>query len=501
MNLADDLFRRMREAPDRQALAFEGARWTFRELGYAIARAAAALQSEGIAAGDRVAFILRNRPEGVIALYACWSIGAVPVLVSPLYGRDDLASALEKTGPKLAVVGDDLETARAAVAERAINALLSSALDQGAGTEYLPDACDLAEGHESAILFTGGTTGKPKAVVATHGGTLATMSKLAFASKGRAGPYALAPDAASPNLILLPLFHSGGQQALLFSYHVGRSVALVERFAADAVDSAVRRHAIDNLFLLPTMLYDLAYAPGAIDLSTVRSVLVAGGAVDPQTRAAFERRYGIALLSNYGSTEIGHVAGWTARDVRDGLWRAGSVGRVYPGVEVEIRDENGQPLGPNAVGEICVKTRLTTGYAGSNNAEEMIHRDGWVLSGDLGYLDADGVLFLSGRKRELIKCGGFQIFPSELEDTLRTSPIVADVAVVAAADPRLGEVPKAFVVPRSNVAAPGEPERAALIAHVRDRLAHYKAIREVEFIAALPRTPTGKIDRAALAGR
>lgn len=501
MNLADDLFRRMREAPAREALAFGESRWTYLELGQAIAGAADVLVENGASSGDRVALILRNRPEGVIALFACWSIGAVPVLVSPLYGPRDLVDALRKTDPVLALVGDDLAEARVALAKCGISEIQSSAVNRPFPNAALPEAPSLPLGHESAILFTGGTTGTPKAVVATHEGTLATMSKLAAASKGRSGPYAIAPEGVSPNLVLLPLFHSGGQQALLFAYHIGRSVALVERFTPEAASQAVAEHGIDNLFLLPTMLYDLAYSSWDINLSPVRSVLVAGGAVDPETRAAFERRFNIPLLSNYGSTEIGHVAGWTGRDVRDGLWRPGSVGRIYKGVEVEIRGEDGTPVPRGEVGEICVKTGMTTGYAGDEGATDVIHRNGWVLSGDLGRLDEDGVLYLSGRKRELIKCGGFQVFPAEVEDALRTNPIVADVAVVGINDARLGQIPKAYVVSTTAIDGEGETERSALIAHVRDRLAHYKAVREVEFISTLPRTPTGKIDRAALAGR
>jgi len=498
MNLAEDLFRRIAEVPDRPALTFAGRSWTYAALADAVAAQAAALDAAGLTSGERVALVLRNRPESVVALYACWVRGAVPVLVSPLSGPLDLASALDRTAPRLALVSADLDAGFAAAAQAGLPAIAVADLP-AAPAAYEPVVpLPLAPEHPASILFTGGTTGQPKAVVATHGGTQATLAKLAAASKGRPGPFPPAPPAVPPNLVLLPLFHSGGQQALLFSIHVGRAVALVERFSVAAVAEAAPRLAVDNLFLLPTMLYDLAYAAVPVDLASVRSVLVAGGAVDAETRAAFERRYGIPLLSNYGSTEIGHVAGWTAHDVREGRWRAGAAGRVYPGVEIEIRDEAGRALPDGSIGEICVRTGLTTGYVGSDDAP--IHENGWVRSGDLGHLDADGVLFLAGRKRELIKCGGFQIFPTEIEDLLRTHPGVADVAVVGAPDPRLGEVPKAIIVPRAR--PDGQPPVAdEIIAHVRDRLAHYKAVRRVEFVTELPRTAAGKIDRAALASR
>lgn len=508
MNLADDFFVRMRQAPDRQALAFEdGARWTYETAVGEISARARVLKELGVGRGDRVALCLHNGPECVFFLYACWTIGASPVSVSPLYGPSDLAGSIVKSSPRLAVVDRGLDDALAVISREGLETV---SLDDAAGNVKSIAAAIRAADHtpvpvisldadaESSILFTGGTTGTPKAVISTHGGTLAAMGKLAAASKNRPGPYEIAPEGVSPNLVALPLFHSGGQQALLFSYHVGRSVVLLERFRPDRLAAAVAAHAIDNLFLLPTMVFDLAHYAEPIELASVRSVLVAGGALDPETRAVFERRFQIPMFSNYGSTEIGHVAGWTAHDIREGRWKAGSAGRIYPGVEVEIRDDDGTVLPTGELGEICVRTNLTKGYAG-NDGSDAIHIDGWVLSGDLGYVDADNVLFLAGRKRELIKCGGFQVWPAEVEDVLRTHPLVGDVAVVGRPDARLGQIPKAYVVPRDPRNVPGDEERAQLIAHAREHLAHYKAVREVDFISSLPRTATGKIDRAALA--
>ena len=299
---------------------------------------------------------------------------------------------------------------------------------------------------EGVVLFTGGTTGLPKPVVTTHGGTLGAVGQLAKVSKGRPGPYRLAHPAASPNLLALPLFHSGGQHTLLFAFYVGRSLLLTERFDAAKVVELVGRYRIDNLFLMPTMLYDLWALPEPVDISSVQVVLVAGQALDPELRRRFEERFRIPIALNYGSTEMGHVAGWTRADLAEGLWKPGSAGRLYEGVQVVVRDSEGTTLGFGEVGEICVRSDLSKGYLGDDAATRELIRDGWVHSGDVGYIDSDNVLFLIGRRRDMIKTGGFQVWPAELENALRSHPKVADAAVIGVPDPRLGEIPKAFVV-------------------------------------------------------
>ena len=282
---------------------------------------------------------------------------------------------------------------------------------------------------------------------------------------------------------------------MLFAFYVGRPLLLMEKFNAARVVELVERYRIDNLFLMPTMLYDLCALDEPVDLSTVRAVLVAGQALDSQLRRRFEERFGIPIATNYGSTETGHVAGWTRADLVAGRWKPGSAGRVYEGVSLEIRDEEGRALGLEEVGEICVRSDLAKGYLGDREASGELIRNGWVHSGDVGYLDDDGVLFLVGRKRDMIKTGGFQVWPAELEEVLRSHPAVADVAVIGVPDERMGEVPKAYVVAPDIVSA---GMGAELKEYVRDRLAHFKAIRQVEFVPALPRTETGKINRALL---
>ncbi|GII78553.1 2-succinylbenzoate--CoA ligase [Sphaerisporangium rufum] len=499
-NLAHDLEARASRSPDRVGLIHEDGRtWTYRQLDRAAAAVARDLSARGAARGARVGLHLANGPELVLGLAGCWKAGLVPVPMSGLYTADEVGSCVRKTAPAL-VVADPARLPVAGVPVVLLDVLRSAgeaARVPGAAAVPGVAAPDPAADEEGLVLFTGGSTGLPKAVAVTHAGTHASMATLARAQKRGTPPpdglYDLAAEDVPPNLVLLPLFHGGGIQSLLFAWHVGRAVLLVERFSVDRVARLVPGHRVDNLFLLPTMVYDLTHAAESPDLSSVRTVLVAGQRLDPELKVRFEERFGVTVTSNYGSAELGHVAGWHSRDVREGRWRPGSVGRVYDGVELEVRDERGRALPPGTPGEIWVRSTRTKGYADGGGDEAPLVRDGWVRSGDVGHLDADRVLYLVGRIREVIKTGGFQVWPGEVEAVLRRHPAVADVAVVGVPDPRLGEVPKAFVVTREPV----PPEE--LVEWCRDRLAHFKCVRRVAFVASLPRSEAGKLMRAALA--
>ncbi|MCQ3803063.1 MAG: class I adenylate-forming enzyme family protein [bacterium] len=495
MNIASVLSDRAREASERTALYFEDGRsWSWGTLDRITVTVARLLESKGITCGDRVAVAAPNRPEVVALLYGAWRMGAVPVTISSLYNREELTKTLEETRPRLVVVTPQTPPVSGwetlCLAPETMKEWESAQLE-----EPLADPVETKDTDEAVVLFTGGTTGLPKPVVTTHGGTMGAVRKLAAVSKGRPGPYKLAHPDVPPNLLALPLFHSGGQQTLLFAFYVGRPLLLMKKFNAAGVVELVGRYRIDNLFLMPTMVYDLVGLKEPVNLETVRAVLVAGQALDDQLRQRFEKRFGIPIATNYGSTETGHVAGWTRADLVAGRWKPGSAGRVYDGVSLEIRDEDGGVLTLGEVGEICVQSDLAKGYLGEREDSGKLVRDGWVHSGDMGYLDDDGVLFLVGRKRDMIKTGGFQVWPAELEEALRSHPAVADVAVIGVADERLGEVPKAFVVASGTVS---DGVAAELMEFVRERLAHFKAVRRVEFVSALPRTETAKINRAVL---
>ena len=508
MNLADDLLRRSREVPDRPGLFYEDGRsWTFREWDEQSGRYAAALRSLGVAEGDRIGLFVPNTPELAFLLYAAWRIGAVAVPMSPLYNADELSASVDKTTPTLLVGHQVLaEAFSAADAQGATRVAVGGSIDGCADLDALvagtdPFAGCVEDPDDAVILFTGGTTGQPKAAVMQHRGVLDTVATMVKASKGGAeGPYPAAADGTPPNLIAWPLFHGGGQQPLLVALHAGRSVVLMHRFNVPLFAEMVVRHRLDNVFLAPTMIYDVVSSTGDIDLSSLRSVLSAGQRLEPDLQRRFELRFGVPILQTYGSTEIGHVAGWTGADLKAGRWRPGAVGRLYPGVEVEVRDDDGSVLPAGSSGEIWVRSKVTRGYADSEGSD-LIDEAGWVRSGDVGTVDDDNVLTLVGRRREMIKTGGFQIWPGEVEDAVREHPGVADVAVVGVPDDRMGEIPKAFVVVSDDSTTDRNVLSDDIIAFARDRLAHFKAPRALEFIDELPRTEAGKVAKGELLRR
>lgn len=504
LTLASDLERRALEVPDRPALFHDDGRsWTFAELDRRAERIAAALAGLGIAQGTRVAMYLRNGPELALSMLGAWKLNAVPVTVSGLYNGRELAESLQKSHAVLLLADDHDPEAVAGAAGTGVQIRLVAG--DVASFEQLPETdapapppTQAGQDDEAAILFTGGTTGKPKAVSVTYGGISSSLARLARVSKGRPGPYPAAKEGTSPNLVALPLFHGGGQHTLLFSFHVGRSAVLMERFHVDTLRRLVEEHRFDNLFLLPTMLYDVVHSPDPVDLSSVRSVLVAGQALSIHLRRQFEERFRIPILMNYGSTETGHVAGWTADDMRQGRWKPGSAGRIYDDVDVEIRDDDGHALPRGETGEVAVRSSMPREYVDDPESSSELVRDGWVHSGDIGYIDEDGVLFLVGRKRDMIKCGGFQVWPEEIEEELRMHPLVRDARVLGVPDERLGELPRAVVVREPDAAVDDETLTAQLIALCRERLAHFKAPREVVYVAELPRSEAGKVKRDAL---
>jgi long-chain acyl-CoA synthetase len=499
-NLASDFELRAQSDPTACGLIHEDGRsWTWAGLDAAACDLAEVLR-EVVPEGRRVAVHLANSPELVICMLASWKAGLVPVAVSGLYNRDELAKCVGQVGPAALIsrlVDERWDELVLIDPEQASKVLAAHEGVEHAEHVVRPSPEPGAD-DEGVVLFTGGTTGTPKPVSLAHVGTYASMANLVRAQKGRPGPLPTCPPEFPPNLLALPLFHSGGLQSLLVALHLGRSVLLLERFSVERMARLVPEYGVDNLFLLPTMIYDLTRAQEAPDLSSVRRVLVAGQRLDPVLQAEFETRFGVMVLSNYGSTELGHVAGWTGPDLKAGRWKAGAVGRIYPGVEVEIRDAAGCAVRLGEVGELWVKSDRTRGYVAEGDTEAGdLMVDGWIRSGDMGRMDEDQTLYLVGRRRELIKTGGFQVWPAELEQVVRAVASVGDAAVVGLPDPRLGEVPAAVVVLRpgvDDVAAVGRE----VISLCREKLAHFKAVRSVYVLDELPRSEAGKIKRGEL---
>lgn len=497
MNLAHDMERRAKEDPGRIGLFFKDETLTFLDIDQMSSRVGNYLKSVGVGKGKRLGIFLPSSPRFIAALFGAWKVGAIVVPINNLYKDKELRHGLEQTKAD-AVITDKDHLGR--VKKLGIN-LKVLCYDDTLFAGFPPVCPSFIPAEQDIALmpFTGGTSGEARAAMLTHESQYATLSNLAAVSKGKPGPFPIARSNTPPNFVAMPVFHMGGLMSLLIAYNVGRSVVLMQKFEAETFVRLVAKHRPDTLALMPTMIQMLVNYPGEADLSSVKSVLSTGQELNLSLKRRFELRFNIPVIQNYGSTEAGHIAGWTIRDITEGRWKPGAVGRVYDNVMVSIRDPEGRELPVGETGQIWVKTRGTMeGYAGKDSVKEkVISEDGLVTTSDLGYLDSDNCLFVVGRARDMIKCGGFQVLPGELEEALREHPAVLDVAVVGVPDDRLGEMPKAFVVLKDENQ---DKDRLAheLIEYCRSKIAHYKAVRAVSFVRELPKSDVGKVLKRVL---
>jgi long-chain acyl-CoA synthetase len=478
---------------DHPALLFGGAWLGAGELHRRSCAVAGGLRELGVEPGDRVAVVARNRPEVAIAYRAAWRAGAVVTPAIFLLSEADLGHVLRDSGAKVVIAeGGLVERATAAGSGAAVVSLGPAGCDAvpWAQLEAAVPAPLAARADDdlAALLYTGGTTGRSKAVMLSH-------ANLWFAGKSRSEA-GYAPGV-TRTLVTLPMSHSFGVLVTVANLHwpEPRQVALLPWFDAEEFLATAERERVHDATVVPAMLQALLELPlEARDLGALR-YLVCGSAPLPADvgRAFRERLPAVELREGYGLTEASaYVAASPA-----GAVRAGSVGRPVPRCEVRIVGDGGAALGPGEDGEITVRSPFVMrGYWNEPELTAEAVRDGWLHTGDVGHLDGDGYLFVVDRKKDLIIRGGFNVYPRDVEDALLEHPGVRAAAVIGRPDPARGEEVVAFVVTGEDGPAPEE-----IVAFGRERLGGYKYPREVHRVEALPRTALGKVDRKALRAR
>lgn len=472
-------------APDQPVLADGEVAFTYAELRDAVARTATHLRSLGVGAGDRVGIFATSSARVVEVLLATAAIEAVAVPMNYRARAEEIAHLLRDSGSKV-VFADER------YADQLRDAPTLAILDErfDAAIAAAEPADEFASGGGDAVLmYTSGTMALPKGVRLTHAG----LAGFAL----NAGEMADGGDRGS-NLIAVPLYHVAGLTTLLVSLFTGRRTVLQPEFTPAGWLDAVERERISEAFLVPTMLKRVLDAGVAgRDLSSLR-LLRYGAAPMPETvidRALAEFPPTTGFLGAYGLTETTSTVAvlnpedhdLTGPDAEQRRARLRSVGRVLDDVEVEIRDEDGALLAVGEVGRVCLRTaRVMEGYEG-----EAERADDWFESGDLGRVDEDGYLFLTGRAGDMIIRGGENIAPQEVEDVLLAHPAVSEAAVVGRDDEEWGQRVVAVVVLTEGAAASEED----LIDHCRPLLAGFKRPEEVAFATSLPHTSTGKLMR------
>ena len=495
-----------RHRPDAPALRVEregaapGSPLTWAALALATERAAALLHQAGLGAGDRLAVQLPEQLEHVLAIHAAFRLGAVLV---PLHAR--------LTAPELAwLLGDCRPRLLVAEATERVHEALTTAggggpiplipperLLEGADPADLPPSSFRGD-RPATRLYTSGTSGRPKAITATAGQHLAS----AAASGLNLGVY---PD--DDWLCCLRLSHMGGLAILLRSVVQGTPVTLMDGFDPAREAEWLAGGSVTLVSLVPTMLRRLLDAvpdPARLAHPRLRAILLGGGPADRSTLER-ARAAGLPVLSTYGSTEtcsqVATVPFELLASTAGGEHPAwlGSAGRMLLGAEIEIRDGAGRRVAPGSAGELWVRGPMV---ARGPEGDDRFRPDGWLTTGDLGWLDRDGFLWVEGRREDLIVSGGENVYPAEVESVLSAHPAVADCAVFGLADPDWGERVAAAVVLAGR---DGRGARADLeddlTRFCRGRLAPFKVPRRWRVLEELPRTPSGKIRRRELAER
>lgn len=334
------------------------------------------------------------------------------------------------------------------------------------------------------VLWTSGTTGQPKPVLHTHESYLEIIDRVLGPLRSKPRD----PDKdPSPNLIPVSLALNAGFYNALFGLRAGAPLVMMDRFSTADFATLVSRHSIRSTVLPPAAMAMLNDDPALESLSPLRYVRSITAPLSPFHARRFNERFGVIVLNGYGQAEIGEVIGWTAADAKQHPDKIGAVGRPHPGVQIRVDSAEG-----SSVGELLVlPPSRADGYADGSDLSDRITDDGYVRTGDLARIDAEGFVWIEGRLSEMINRGGNKVYPTEVEEVLLSIPGIREAAVVAVPDDRLGELPVAFVAGDAN---------RDLEAVCREHLIPYKVPARFEWVEQLPRNDAGKVLRRELAG-
>nr|BCX00176.1 MAG: long-chain-fatty-acid--CoA ligase [Bacteroidota bacterium] len=514
-----------RKYPAHTALIFFGKRIAYGELWEAVERFAHALEQLGVRKGDRVALMLPNSPQFVIAFYGALRIGATVVGLNPLYTARELAFMLNDSLASTLVVLRPMfpryrEVADSTPVQRVIVTGVEDYLPwpknwlyplkarrEGSWVEVSPTATihlfrSVLERHPprpssvsidpredvALLLYTGGTTGTPKAAMLTHfnlvANCLQVKSWMPSLQEGREVIQGV-----------LPFFHSYGLTAVLnLGMAIAATVVLQPRFVLEEVLKSTQRYRVTLFPGVPTMYVAIntSELSRRYNLRSVRLCISGAAPLPVEVAQQFERITGARLVEGYGLSEASPV---THTNPLFGQRKFGSIGIPLPDVDAQIVDEEGKPLPPGEVGELIVRgPNVMKGYWNRPEETARALRDGWLYTGDMARMDEEGYFYIVDRKKDMIIVGGFNVFPREVEEVLFEHPKIKEAVVVGVPDPYHGEIVKAYVVLRSGEQATEQE----IIEFCRERLASYKVPRQVEFRADLPKSMVGKVLRRVL---
>lgn len=508
MRTLGDVARYHAEArPDAVAFSFEGRDTTFADFDRHTNQVANALIAAGLSTGDRVAYVGKNSDGYFELLIGAAKAGVVTTPIGWRLAAPEIAYIVADSDAKLVFVGPELighvEDVAAELTHRPVVIAMEP---QGAGDnptfeawrDAQPDTDPrkpIATSDIAIQLYTSGTTGRPKGAMLTHDNLLAMRRE--------AGKSGLAWNQWGPedvSLVAMPVAHIGGTGWGLVGLLNGAKGVVAREFDPTKVLDYIEKDRISKMFMVPAALQIVVRQPRAreVDYSRLSYILYGAAPIPLDLLRECMEVFGCGFVQQYGMTETTGTVVYLPPEDHDpaGNKRMRAAGLPMPGVELKVIDEAGNSLPPNTVGEVAVRSASTMkGYWKLDEATaKTIDADGWLRTGDAGYLDEDGYLFIHDRVKDMIISGGENIYPAEVESAVYGHPHVAEVAVIGVPDDKWGEAVKAVVAPKPGVT----PDPDDIIAFARTRIAHFKAPKSVDFVTALPRNASGKILRREL---
>ena len=490
------------------AFTYDNEEISFAELDEGADRVANGLAALGVTPGERVAFLGKNHPLYFEAFLGAARIGAVMTPVNWRLAPPEVAYILGNCEARVVFVGEGFAEALAAARAEAtrIEQVIGIDAPDYPGTDYrtwrdsfpaTPPAHRVQAEDDALQLYTSGTTGKPKGAVTTHGSILSSRDATASGEEMRKWQEPIPGDV---TLLAMPCFHISGTGTGIGTMVAGTNSIVLPEYDPTKALNLIANFNSSKIFLVPAAIQILLNHPrvGETDFSRLKYVTYGASPIPLELMREAMRVLGCGFVQMYGMTETsGTIVALDPEDhVPEGSARMRSVGKPLAGVEIKIIDEAGNLVPTGAVGEIATRSsKNMRGYWNNPDATaSTIDAEGWLRTGDAGYLDEDGYLYIHDRVKDMIISGGENVYPAEVENALYSHPKVADVAVIGVPDAKWGEAVKACVV----VKAGEELTEAELVAHARTLIAGYKCPKSVDFIPALPRNPSGKILRREL---
>jgi fatty-acyl-CoA synthase len=481
-----------RRTPDRVAVIDDFGEMTFKELDDAAHAVANALLEKGVKGGDGVAILARNHRWFLVAVYGAARTGARIILLNSEFSGPQIKEVSEREGARL-IIHDDEYTKAVSKADpelgflRALGTNPDTDEPSESGAETLADIVERSSKkpapkvtkHSSIIILTSGTTGTPKGANRKSPMSLAPIGGVLSHVPFKSGEVTLLPA---------PMFHALGYLHATIGMMLGSTLVLRRRFKPATVLADIEKHRATAMIVVPVMLSrildHIEKMDTKPDLSSLRIVFVSGSQLGAELAQRAMNDIGPVIYNLYGSTEIAFASIARPQDLQK---NPATVGPVVKGVRIKLFDENGKEVPQGEVGRIFVgNTFPFEGYTGGGHKQII---DGLMSSGDVGYFDEDGLLYVSGRDDEMIVSGGENVFPAEVEDLISGHPEVVEATAIGVEDKQWGHRLRAFVV-KADGASIGEED---IKSYVKEHLARYKVPREVVFLDELPRNPTGKI--------